>query len=214
MGIRSFFCGSDTSEEEAHALIFQMNQMIQTAFKEWGIIVDALASGRQILILRKGGIHEGKQGFKVEHESFLLFPTLYHQQRENVIPAAQERYDQIAGKFQDPDSVLISHFAIVTRSVPLANRDMLGSLQDQHIWKAELLNERFDWGREAGVFAILVRVYELSDARRLPVIPAYGGCKSWITLQESFDTSSSVPVLSDQEFNVKTDQFLKVVGGL
>ena len=61
---------------------------MRTAFKEWAIVVDALGRGEQILILRKGGIAEGRGGFKPEHERFLLFPTLFHQQRESVLPAA------------------------------------------------------------------------------------------------------------------------------
>lgn len=33
------------------------------AFKEWDIVCKALEEGRQSLILRKGGIHEGREGF-------------------------------------------------------------------------------------------------------------------------------------------------------
>jgi len=33
------------------------------AFKEWQVIVDALAVGEQSLLLRKGGIAEGRGGF-------------------------------------------------------------------------------------------------------------------------------------------------------
>ncbi len=59
---------------------------MRTAFKEWAIIVDALGRREQIIILRKGGISEGRDGFQMEHPQFLLFPTLYHQQRESVTP--------------------------------------------------------------------------------------------------------------------------------
>ena len=61
---------------------------MRIAFKEWAIVVDALGRGDQIIILRKGGISEGRGGFKVEHEQFLLFPTLFHQQRESVTDSA------------------------------------------------------------------------------------------------------------------------------
>mgnify|MGYP003343766761 CR=1 FL=1 len=65
--------------------------MLAVAFKEWAVICAELAAGRQSVILRKGGISEGAGGFRVEHPAFLLFPTLYHQQREKVLPAAQRR---------------------------------------------------------------------------------------------------------------------------
>ena len=62
---------------------------MRNAFKEWAIVVDALGRGDQILILRKGGIAEGRDGFRVDHQNFLLFPTLYHQQRDCVTPGGR-----------------------------------------------------------------------------------------------------------------------------
>ena len=56
------------------------------AFKDWSLVCDALGQGRQSLILRKGGIAEGRQGFRFKHEAFFLFPTQYHQQAERVRP--------------------------------------------------------------------------------------------------------------------------------
>ncbi|SVB17570.1 uncharacterized protein METZ01_LOCUS170424, partial [marine metagenome] len=41
---------------------------VQTAFKEWGVVVEALGRGEQIVILRKGGIAEGDSGFRAEHD--------------------------------------------------------------------------------------------------------------------------------------------------
>ena len=90
---------------------------MRTAFKEWAIVVDALGRGEQILILRKGGISEGRDGFRLEHSQFLLFPTLFHQQRESVIAAAQERYDQIAPRLPSPEIVRVEFFAEVAHSL-------------------------------------------------------------------------------------------------
>lgn len=44
---------------------------MRTAFEEWAIVVDALALGEQIIILRKGGISKGRGGFRVDQERFL-----------------------------------------------------------------------------------------------------------------------------------------------
>src|ERR1043166_5425358 len=86
---------------------------MRIAFKEWAIVADALATGRQIIILRKGGISEGPGGFKIEHPEFLLFPTLFHQQRESVIPQAQQRYDQIQPAFPAPGTLRLECFCRV-----------------------------------------------------------------------------------------------------
>src|SRR5882762_532527 len=49
-------------------------------FKEWTLVCDALGRGEQSIILRKGGIAEGRAGFRFQHPEFLLFPTLFHEQ--------------------------------------------------------------------------------------------------------------------------------------
>ena len=41
------------------------------AFKEWAVTCQALAAGRQSLLLRKGGIHERNGRFEVEHARVL-----------------------------------------------------------------------------------------------------------------------------------------------
>ena len=68
---------------------------MRMAFKEWGVVVDALGSGEQIVVLRKGGIAEGREGFQVEHEKFWLFPTRFHQQAEGVVESAQVRFSEL-----------------------------------------------------------------------------------------------------------------------
>ena len=49
------------------------------ALKEWAVAVDALAGGKQILIIRKGGIHRDDKEFRMVHSEFLLYPTFEHQ---------------------------------------------------------------------------------------------------------------------------------------
>ena len=56
----------------------------QIALKEWAVTVQALAQGRQVLLLRKGGIHEEGKDFRVVHPEFLLYPT-YEHQREDLL---------------------------------------------------------------------------------------------------------------------------------
>ena len=51
----------------------------QYALKEWSVTIDSLLAGRQILLLRKGGIHEQRDGFSVEHPGFLSLSQSLHQ---------------------------------------------------------------------------------------------------------------------------------------
>ena len=64
---------------------------MKTAFKDWAVIVDALGRGEQSVIFRKGGLREGKGGFRPEFDTFLLFPTRYHQQGDGVVNRARAR---------------------------------------------------------------------------------------------------------------------------
>ena len=48
---------------------------MSAAFKEWAIVCEALGSGRQSILIRKGGVAEGRSGFAYEHSEFFLFPT-------------------------------------------------------------------------------------------------------------------------------------------
>src|SRR5262245_55438389 len=127
---------------------------MRTAFKEWAVIVDALGRGEQILILRKGGLTEGRNGFRIEHPQFLLFPTVYHQQRESVIPATQTRFDEIAHRFPPADFVRLEYFAEAVASRRLESLSAAESLRDQHCWRDEVVAARFDWGKAKNIFAI------------------------------------------------------------
>jgi hypothetical protein len=51
-----------------------------SAFKEWALICESLGDGRQSLIIRKGGIAEGREGFSFRASEFFLFPTWFHEQ--------------------------------------------------------------------------------------------------------------------------------------
>lgn len=177
------------------------------AFKEWAVVVDALGRGEQIFILRKGGIHEGRGGFRLEHSEFLFFPTLFHQQRESVIPSAQNRYDEIAPYLPPPAILRLEFWAQAVEHHHLENFDAVQRLTGQHIWRDELLAERFNWGHDEGIYAIAVRVHRLPMAMELPMVPAYGGCKSWVEVAHPVPPSGSVPVLDDAAFKQRLDTF-------
>ena len=180
---------------------------MRTAFKEWAIVVDALGRGEQILILRKGGIAEGRGGFQIEHPKFLLFPTLFHQQRESVLPAAQQRYDEIAPRLPAPEIIRLEYFAEVAAWRNLDSLSSAESLRGQHVWRDEVIAARFDWGHAQNIFAIAVRVHRLPLPIELPASPAYGGCKSWVEFEKDIPTTSAVPVLDQQAFDRKLQQF-------
>ena len=170
------------------------------------MVADAIGRGDQIIILRKGGISEGRGGFQIEHNRFFLFPTLFHQQRESVQPAAQLRYDALAPKLSPP-LVRIEIFVEVVDWKFLDSLEAALRLRDQHIWREEVIRDRFDWGKSKSIYALAVRAFRLPLAVELPMRPEYAGCKSWVEFEGPISTDSAQPALTDREFEAKLSRF-------
>ena len=181
-------------------------RLMRMAFKEWAVVVDALGRGDQIIILRKGGISEGRGGFNIEHERFFLFPTLFHQQRESVLPSAQLRYDVLAPGLS-PEAVRLEFFAELVDWKFLESPATMSRLAGQHIWREEVTQERFEWGQSKSIYALAVRVFRLPRAVTVPMRADYGGCKSWVELDIAIPTDDAQPVLIDREFEEKLQRF-------
>jgi hypothetical protein len=182
---------------------------MRLAFKEWAVIVDALGRGEQIIILRKGGLREGRGGFKVEQSEFLLFPTLFHQQRQSVLPAAQRRFDEIAPSLAK-DVLRIEYFARVSAWQRLESLEAAQALRGQHVWRDEVIAERFEWGRSKEIHALAVRVFRLPELVELPMLAEYGGCKSWVELTKDIEIEGGKAVLDDQSFEERLAGFKKL----
>lgn len=185
---------------------------MRAAFKEWAVIVDALGRGEQIVILRKGGISEGRGGFQVDQPEFWLFPTRFHQQREAVLPAAQAHYDSLVPHLPPDDTLRLQYWAQVIAWRNLDSLAAAEALRGQHVWRDEVIAERFEWGRTHNIFALTVRIYCLATPIDLPLLPEYGGCKSWIQLATDVSTEGSVPVLTETDFAAKQHAFDTALG--
>jgi hypothetical protein len=180
---------------------------VRVAFKEWAVIVDALGRGDQIIVLRKGGISEGRGGFQVEHPQFLFFPTLFHQQRKSVLSAAQSRFDRIAPYLPPEGRLRLEFCATVVSWRSLDSLAAAERLRGQHIWRDEVIAERFDWGKSKNIFAVACRVHRLRASVELPMLAQYGGCKSWVELERDVITDGALPVLNDQQFASQLNRF-------
>lgn len=171
-------------------------------FKEWQVVCDALASGRQAIILRKGGIHEGRQGFSFAHDSFFLFPTRFHAQGDQV----REGRVTVMPEWQVGDPITITHHAEAVWAVTLTDWEKVSALEPHHIYSEQTVRDRFDWegkGMASGsIHVALVRVRELAEPWTFPYEAGFGGCRSWIHLPEPPDAwrEHSRPVLADDTF--------------
>ena len=182
---------------------------LDVGLKEWATVADALAAGRQVLLLRKGGILEQsvRHRFSITHNEFLLFPTYLHQSRAQLKPEVP--FEPAAA---EPDAVRLSTAGVVTDIVRATSREQVDRLDDQHIWTPALLDMRFNYKPQNPLYLVLVRAYRLPTPVVLPNTPAYAGCKSWVPLERPVDTSAATPVLDDPAYEAKRRAILDRLG--
>ena len=181
------------------------------ALKEWAITVEALASGTQIMLMRKGGIHEENKDFRIIHDEFLLYPTYEHQKPELLKQPYRENLQELLSANRDENSIEFSKWAKVHEVIEISNQDKIESLYDFHIWTDEYAQGRLNWKPMVPLSIILVRVYDLSLKTSVPFIPEYQGCTSWVDIIPAIDMENKTPVLSDEAFEVKANEIKKAL---
>ena len=170
------------------------------ALKEWAVTVEALEQGRQILLLRKGGIREEGKEFKVLIPQFLLYPT-YEHQREDLLKGSH-RTDLHPSLTQGPDSeyIAFTHWTQVEEVIELSDEAAVGRLSPYHIWTDDYAQKRLHWKPRKPLSLMLLRVYRLWEPQKLAYLSEYGGCKSWVHLEREVPLGRLTPVMSDQSF--------------
>jgi hypothetical protein len=162
--------------------------MQSVGFKEWALVCDALGEGKQSVIIRKGGLAEGRDGFAFRHRQFFLFPTFFHEQLSQVrLPNAvlpEPRLNEIE----------IRYSAQVKQSRIITAWDEVRALERHHIWREEVVRERFEYDDAPGVHVAFVKVFRLEPVWRFPDSKSYCGCRSWVELPEAPAGLKLIPV--------------------
>ena len=176
-----------------------MESINRFALKEWAAVCAALARGRQSILLRKGGIAEETDGFRVEHREFWLFPTRFHQSSDELSPNATDLPDDPLAAAPKPGTVQLSLYGIVDEVFHIADAAQLGVLEGLHVLAPATLLKRFEY-REPGLNVLLVRIYRRGEPFEISESPHFAGCKSWVDLRNKLPTAGLAPVLSDDAF--------------
>jgi len=177
-----------------------MQKTCEMAFKEWAAVCAALARGRQTFILRKGGIHEGRAGFRVAHGEFWLFPTYLHEGMEGLTDEARPLLEQALSNRPPEGTLRLSHYAIVSDVIEVGDESHLAGLTGQHVWSPETVSMRFHY-RQPGLFVLVVRIFRRPEPIVIAESPHFGGCRSWVDLPEALPTDGLEPVVDDETFD-------------
>ena len=184
---------------------------LQFALKEWAVVCQALGSGRQIILLRKGGIQEAAGGFELEHPQFLLFPTYLHQNAQMLKPDAAHGLEP---QTQEPAAITISQAGEVTEIVRLHSRAQIQAVDAEHIWADPLIDMRFNYRPRNPLYLLLVRVFRLREPVEVENTPAYAGCKSWVPLEKAISCEGAVPVIDEFRYAAQRRAILQRIGSL
>jgi hypothetical protein len=164
-----------------------------TALKEWSNVVGALARGEQVLLIRKGGIAD--PDFGVEAERFYLYPTYFHQGESEARP-----------------SVTVTHWCEVVRTWSVKEREALARLEPLVALPPETLEARYRFRPDQALYVIAVRTWELARPAEVRYRDEYGGCRSWISVDEEIEVDGSRPVLDAAAMDAKVEDVATILG--
>jgi hypothetical protein len=196
-------------------------------FKERAFVCDALTQGVQSLILRKGGIHEGRSGFSFQHPAFFLFPTWFHTQSERLrwVPktaslpsySSDPGYDPTTLTFAPEESrqvVDIDGFCTLDQVWRVTDWEKVVALTDLHIWNPEVVQERFVYDEESCLHIALVRAYQLPQRWTFPYEKRFGGCRSWVELPSAGLEllASAVPAVAESDWQANAAEVRAILG--
>ena len=177
----------------------------QMALKEWAVTCRALARGEQVLLLRKGGIHEDGKDFRVIHREFLLYPTYEHQKSELLQPGHQPALDELLSLPRTANQITFSHFAKAEEVLEVSDQTKVDDLEPHYIWTTAYAQSRLRWKPMLPLSILLLRVYKMETPVTAPFLPEYSGCTSWVEILNDVPLGKMEPVLEDEEFQARID---------
>ena len=184
---------------------------LRHALKEWAVAVKALENGETALVVRKGGIRE--KSFAVKDSRFLLLPGYEHQRPELLKPEFSGLMSEIPD-LTDDGPLRFTSFAGVKGAYEVSEAESLEALGPYHMWSPEYAESRFKWRPKKPLTVLVLRTYLLPEPVELPYSEAYGGCKSWIELEEPVSLAGARPALGDEAFDRLVSPALAVLRSL
>ncbi|MGA9377953.1 MAG: DUF1802 family protein [Phormidium sp.] len=184
--------------------------IINHALKEWAVAVDALEAGETILLLRKGGIREEGNHFKVAHNEVLLYPTFEHQKADLLKPEYADQVTPVRSGWH-PETIRIGAWAKITDILMVNFEPSIKALLPFHVWNEKFVSDRLKWKARQPIYILLLRTYKLSQPQEIAYLDEYGGCKSWIDLKEDISVANTTPVLTDTDYNSRTNAIRNLI---
>ncbi|MER5174287.1 MAG: DUF1802 family protein [Candidatus Nitrosocosmicus sp.] len=179
---------------------FQATSNFVAALKEWAIVCKAAEDGKQVLLFRKGGIMEYRNGFELKHKNFFLFPTFEHQsidsirneykieleslEKQHIMKEDHKDFNLSPENNSDTTQNItnINLFVEITSFNEINDINKLEKLEKFHIWNLDYVKMRFNYNPKKPLYLMLIRAYRLNDPIKILNKSEWSGCKSWIQI--------------------------------
>jgi hypothetical protein len=171
-----------------------------TALKEWATVLEAMAHGEQLVLIRKGGLIEPGSGFGLLSPTFIFYPTFEHQAVNYVRPPYPCYFEEAMRRRAPEGQVRVELCGLAVASKQVHDPAVIERLSAFHIYHEAFVSQRLKWQPEQPLVVAVVRAYRLASAQVLPVIERYAGCKSWVELAQPVSLAGASPVLDDAAF--------------
>ena len=184
----------------------------RTALKEWAVLVDAMARGDIVAMVRKGGIREQRAGFDVRHDRFLFYPTFFHEKAAELQPRFLPELDAAHARRPGEGTIRLAHLAEVMAVWKVGELEALRAIEPEHGLAWSAVESRFHYKQRPGVQVVAVRVLALPAPVTLPEARRYGGCVSWVELDDAVDVSRATPVVDEAALAARVARLTAALG--
>ena len=181
---------------------------LTTGLKEWDALCRLMGEGRQVFLLRKGGIVEKDNVFSMRSPAFVLLPTHEHQSDLDFKPVFQHRVQAGPG----PAGPFPATYAAASNGVRRITADQARALLPLSVWSDAYLEKKLAYRPDQPLHLVILRVFKSAAPAVVPADPAYAGCMSWVALNAPLSSSGYSPVLSDVDFTSRLQELSKTLG--
>jgi hypothetical protein len=172
----------------------------RVALKEWAVLIEAMARGDLIAMIRKGGIRERRAGFDVRHHRFLLYPTFFHEKLNELDARFHPTLESVHANTPPQGTIELRYIANVAAVWQVTELERLRAIDAEHGLTWGAVESRFRYRDDPRVHVVAVRLAKLESGVSLPEVRRYTGCVSWVKLDQDIEVGGATPVMAEDIF--------------